>query len=420
MIRRDDEGHPEEVLSTFNDITELHRTKASLREVEARYVTLFERTTNPIFIVDLEGRYLHANEAALRFVECTLDELKSKMVRDFAPPEKDLEALQREHRRLWKQGGVVEARYRVADQTKTLMLTITSTMLHGERVLFGIGHDVTEIRRVEQERRQLEARVRQGQKLEAVGQLAGGIAHDFNNLLVGVQGNAELALLDVEPESAVRELLEDIELSAHRASDLCRQMLAFAGQGKLSNREIDLNQVIEQGKRLLQLTMAGTDTLRLELDPGPLVVNADLSQIRQILVNLVTNAAEAVSPGPGEITLRTRTLDHREIELSTLSVETTLAPRRYVAIEVEDDGCGMDEEMRARVFDPFYSTKFTGRGLGLSATLGIVRGHSGAIGVQSTPGRGSRFTVYLPLARDQRASQQPGGSLRAGDSIESS
>ena len=257
--------------------------------------------------------------------------------------------------------------------------------------------DITERKRAEEERLRVEHKLQESQKLESLGVLAGGIAHDFNNLLTGVIGNASLALVDLPADSPLGECLREIEDAAQRAADLCKQMLAYAGRGRFVVENLDLNRVIRETASLLQSSVSKNAALRFDLAATPLpTVQADATQLRQILMNLVINASEAIGAGPGTISVKTGVLTADRAYLETATVGADLPVGDYVLLEVRDTGSGMPPEILERIFDPFFTTKFTGRGLGLAATLGIVRGHRGAVRVESEAGRGTAFHILLP------------------------
>jgi signal transduction histidine kinase len=247
------------------------------------------------------------------------------------------------------------------------------------------------------ERRRLEQRLLEAEKLETLAVLAGGLAHDFNNLLVGVLGNATVLRERVGADDDARAKVEQIELAARRAAELTNQMLAYTSQGRFFVQPLRLSSLVEELGALLDGAVAGNADLRRELGPTALV-EGDPTQLRQVVLNLVTNASEALGEGGGTIAVRTRNLGADRRLLDELELGADGAGDAYVVLEVEDDGCGMDAETRARLFDPFFTTKLLGRGLGLAATLGIVRNHGGGIAIRSAPGEGSTFTVVLPAA----------------------
>lgn len=235
------------------------------------------------------------------------------------------------------------------------------------------------------------------QKLESLGLLASGIAHDFNNLLAVVLGNTATALEAVEPGHPAHAALTRVQTAVLRGRELTQQLMAYAGQGEAVEADIDVNELVEEMADLLRIAMSRQVSLDMDLADPPPVVRADVAQLRQIVMNLITNASDAIGDRPGRIQLRTGLL--REAPAGLDAVAMSAAPTGtppYALIEVRDDGCGMTRETAEKVFDPFFSTKAQGRGLGLSATLGFVRGHGGQVLVESAPGAGTRFRVLFP------------------------
>ncbi len=258
--------------------------------------------------------------------------------------------------------------------------------------------DVTAQHLAEEEKSRIERKLQETQKLESLGVLAGGIAHDFNNLLTGILGNASLARLDLPPNSPAQPSLEQIELVAQRAADLCKQMLAYSGKGRFIVQRIDLSSLVRDTADLLRLSISKSAVLKFTLTPDLPAISADATQMRQILMNLIINASEAIGERSGVISIATGVLHADRAYLTEAYLSPNIPEGDYVFLEVSDDGAGMDTETRERIFDPFFTTKFTGRGLGLAAVLGIVRGHQGALKVYSEPGRGTTFKLLLPCA----------------------
>ena len=280
-----------------------------------------------------------------------------------------------------------------------------------------VGEQITqailnrERREDEEAQRRLELQIQQAQKLESLGILAGGIAHDFNNLLTAILGNADLAKTEVLPGTAVHANLDDIEVASRRAADLCRQMLAYSGKGSFVIDAVDMPTLVREMAHMLDVSISKKVQLNMQFADDVPAVEADVTQIRQVVMNLITNASEAIGDAPGVIVLRLGALEADRSYLEQ-TVLTKVPAGRYAFLEVTDTGCGMDESVRARLFDPFFTTKFTGRGLGMAAVLGIVRGHQGAITVESTPGKGSTFRVLLPAASGPTATTTDTGDGR--------
>ena len=261
-----------------------------------------------------------------------------------------------------------------------------------------INNDITEKKRAEEARLNMEQQLLHAQKLESLGVLAGGIAHDFNNILMSIIGNADLALMRVNRESPAVENLHRIEEAAAHAADLAKQMLAYSGKGKFVVDTIDLNILLEEMLHMLKVSISKKAVLRLnQYQPLP-PVEADATQMRQIIMNLVINASEAIGDKSGVIAITTGCMDCDRSYLKNVWLDENLTDGLYVYLEIADSGCGMDSETLSKLFDPFFTTKFTGRGLGMAAVLGIVRGHKGAIKVYSEPGRGTTFKILLPVS----------------------
>lgn len=271
----------------------------------------------------------------------------------------------------------------------------------GARATLSLAVDVSDRRRAEAERIRLEEQLRETQKLESLGVLAGGIAHDFNNLLVGIMGNADLAMNGVKAGRVDADLmtqLHRIKTAALRAAELTGKMLAYSGKGKFVVSAIDLNDLTREMADLAGVSVPKGADLVLDLASDLPSFEGDIAQIRQIVMNLLTNGAEALSDRAGKITLRTSVVRVGPVGSSAPVVDDSLPAGPYVCLEVTDTGVGMDDGTRKRIFDPFFTTKTSGRGLGLAAVVGIVRAHEGAIRVTSKVGEGSTFRVLFPTS----------------------
>jgi PAS domain S-box-containing protein len=262
--------------------------------------------------------------------------------------------------------------------------------------MIGTIQDITERKRAEEERLALQRQMEQTQRLESLGVLAGGIAHDFNNLLMVVLGYADLAMRQASPMSPARESLAEIEKAGRRAAELCRQMLAYSGRGKFILETIVLGSLVEEMAHLLKATISKKAMLTLDLEKSIPPMEGDAAQVRQIVMNLITNASEAIGDRSGVIRISTGAMECSRAHLSATYLDDNLAEGLYVYIEVADTGCGMSRETIGRMFEPFFTTKFTGRGLGMAAVLGIVRGHKGAIHISSELGTGTTIRVLFP------------------------
>ncbi len=289
------------------------------------------------------------------------------------------------------------------DGIKRIILNYTAPVLDDGGALQGaivVNQDITALKRAEDERRKLDMQIQQTQKLESLGVLAGGIAHDFNNILMAVLGHADLALEEISPLSPARDNLMEIERAARRAAELCRQMLAYAGRASFALERVDLRELIEEMAHLLKTTISKKAVLNLRFDKELPSIQADAGQMRQIIMNLIINASEAVGERSGAINIALGAAHCDAEYLKQTELDDDLPPGRYLCLEVADTGCGMSPETRARLFEPFFTTKFTGRGLGMAAVLGIMRAHGGAVKVYSEVGRGSVFKLFFPALED--------------------
>jgi CheY-like chemotaxis protein len=251
------------------------------------------------------------------------------------------------------------------------------------------------------------------QRLESLGILAGGIAHDFNNLLTGILGSASLLRREVPASSSAFTHVEQIEHAAQRAAEFCRQMLAYSGKGRFSVQLVELAELVRDTLPLIELSVSKRAEVSLRLAASNAAIKADVIQMRQVVMNLVLNAAEALEGKGGVITITTGEVDADAAYLAEAWSSPDLATGRYVYLEVHDTGCGMSPEVQSRIFDPFFTTKFSGRGLGLSAVIGIVRGHGGAVRVYSEEGKGTSFKLLFPAVQGSPDRPETGPKKRA-------
>ena len=396
---KDEAGKVSGALSTARDITESRRAEEALRDSEERYRKLIDASPQGIFIVEASsrtGRY--ANPKFRRMFGYDANAIERLCVDDLHP-EDELPAVQRHFEEMLagRERHAPELRCRRADGTLFHAdVSVALIELGGEACVAGMFADATARMVSEERRREMERRLLHAQKLESMGVLAGGIAHDFNNLLTAILGNLDLTLEELPPESPVRGSIASAIRAANSAADLTRQMLAYSGKGRFVIQQVDLNEVVRANADLFRSAVARTAALVLDTGARIPLVEADPAQIQQVLMNLVTNASEAIGGRAGTISLTTGVVDCGDQYLKGSQLEAKPEAGRFVFVEVKDDGCGMDEEARCRMFEPFYTTKFTGRGLGMSVVLGIVRGHKGAVFVESQVGRGTAIRALFP------------------------
>jgi two-component system, cell cycle sensor histidine kinase and response regulator CckA len=367
-----------------------------------------------VFVKDLQGRFVFGNQAVADTYGVSPDELVGKLDADYNPSPEEIEIFRRQDAAVLEQRREIfipEERVTGRDgQTRWLQM-VKRPMLDAAGVpkyLLGVATDITSRKLAEDERRLLDHKLRDTQKLEGLGVLASGIAHDFNNLLTGVVGNAGLALRQVPANSPIAQRLQQIDAAARQASDLCNQMLTYAGKGHVTVESADLSTLVRDTTQLLRLSISKKAALEMRLEPDLPMVKIDAAQIRQVVMNLVLNASDALGGNPGKITVVTGCIEIDAAALNSPELAPDLAPDlaegTYVFLEVSDTGSGMSSDTLARIYDPFFTTKFKGRGLGLAAVQGIVLSHRGAIRARSEVSRGTTFRMFLP-AHEPRTSR---------------
>lgn len=408
MVKNELTGEPEfQVLA--RDITELKKTAIALEASEKRLKNLIEHSPMGIMVSSSDPhRILLMNPAMLTLLAPDGDSLLNGSLDRF------LDRFHPEDRKAasdviinCKPESAVPLRLSGTGNQPVFVEIATSEIdFDGFQAIQVVLNNVTS--RVEAERRrlELEEQVHRSQRMESLGVLAGGVAHDFNNLLAAIMGNTDLLKHEFTPGTETRETLEEIMRAAGQGADLCRQLLDYSGRKPMNKSPVDLNRVVEETTRLLGITIPRRINLTLELEGKLPAVHGDASQLRQVLMNLVTNAAEAVGDSPGQIHIRTGCSPCDTPPKSRDPGERSFDPT--VFLEVEDNGCGMPPHVLNRIFEPFFSTKFTGRGLGLAAVRGIVQGHGGVFDVKSQEGHGTCFRVLVP-ASDQKAPDEQDG-----------
>jgi PAS domain S-box-containing protein len=396
------------VYTTFTDITENKKAEEALRFSEEKFSKAFQASPVWVVLSSLhDGRYLEVNETFLKMTGFSRKEVIGRTSLELGTW---VDTRERDHivAEILRTGSIsnfeVRRRTKSGDQL-TMLFSGETVEVGGKKRLLSVSMDITERKMAEEERRKMQAQVQQVQKLESLGILAGGIAHDFNNLLMGVMGNAGLALMELPPESPPTSYVKQIEATARRLAELTNQLLAYSGKGKFLTSHIDLSNLVRELAGLLKTVVSKKATLRYDYDEDIPAIEADPTQIRQVVMNLITNASDALEDKEGLISVRTGTLQADNTYLEETYLREELPPGLYAYVEVSDTGVGMDSQTKAKIFDPFFTTKFAGRGLGLAAVLGIVRGHQGAVKIYSEPGQGTTFKVLFP------ASSQPAQDL---------
>jgi len=390
---------PSSTIDEFNQLSAtLQHMARQLQDSETLYRTLFEQLPDGVVLWSLPDlKPLQFNTTAHLLHGYTREEFSQLSIVDL-DADLDQARIQAMTDELRKEKTLrFESRLRTkTGEHRSIYISLQLVEISGQAMILAIQRDITELKQAETERIQLEKQLLHAQKLESLGVLAGGIAHDFNNILMAILGNAEMALLRINRESPAVENLHRIEQAAARAAELARQMLAYSGKGKFVVENLDMNCLLEEMLHMLKVSISKKAVLRFNLHQPLPSVEADATQIRQIIMNLVINASEAIGDKSGFISVTTGCMECDQGYLKDVWLDETLAPGRYVYLEISDTGCGMDKDTLAKLFDPFFTTKFTGRGLGMAAVQGIVRGHKGAIKVYSEAGKGTSFKVLFP------------------------
>jgi PAS domain S-box-containing protein len=395
-----------------HDITALKKAQKDLEKSEERYLDLLENANDLIQSVAPDGTFLYVNRAWIKTLGYTREDVAKLKLMDVWATE-----CQWKCQDMFKtvlSGGKaehLETTFIAKDGRHIILEGNANCQLdeHG-RPLFtrGIFRDITDKKRAEEERKRLEERVQRTKKIEAIGVLAGGMAHQFNNIMAGILGYAELCLARLPADSPLKDFLLKIEQGARRAAELTTKMLAYSGQAMFMPKEIELAAFIREKARIIKTTLPQKAELRLDIQTEPILINADPTQLKYLVMDLAANASEALDDEGGLITIKTGKMYADRQYISQAFLAEGSKEGDYAFIEVSDTGMGMDEETLVRIFDPFFTTKFTGRGLGMAAVLGIVKGHNGIINVSSRPSHGTTVRVLLPVKshKDINAARQ--------------
>jgi PAS domain S-box-containing protein len=381
------------------------KSEDALRQSEEKFSAFTNQSTDSIGVADVQGNYTYVNPAFCRLVGYSENELMAMTVFDVTSDSQDKATFAKS-----KGSGVgtpIHVVLKRKDGTDFLAEVVGTNIKYGEeQCVLGVVRDITEREQAEQEKLSLERQVQHAQKLESLGLLAGGIAHDFNNLLTAILGNADLALDELPDDSPARVNIQEIESASKRAAELARQMLAYSGKGRFIIQAICCRELVEEIGHLLDVSVSKKINIKHEYSDDSQTFAGDATQIRQVIMNLITNASESIGDKTGTITLSTGVMDCTRVYLNNInktllvSMSEPLSAGTYTYFEVTDTGCGMDDETMGKIFDPFFTTKFTGRGLGMSAVLGIVRGHRGALKVDSEVGKGTTFRILFPVSQE--------------------
>src|SRR4051812_231561 len=417
---RDKAGTLTGVAKIIRDDTELKRSEELLQYQLNLADAIANNAAEGLMLVDNEGRLTFINPSAQSMFGWSQEELVGELLHNrLRCRSADGNWLASEdcpHMKVLITGETVrsEEDYFLHKDGRLIPISSSVAPIPSDGTISGavlVVRDLTHQKSSEAVQRENEAALQQAQKLESIGVLAGGIAHDFNNLLTGIMGNAGLArrALNSGKTEQAASLLGDVLSASQRAADLTRQLLAYAGKGRFVIASVDLCKLVSEVSALIRTSISKKISLVIDVPEDCPLIEADRAQLQQLVMNLVINGGEAIGDDPGTLAVRGRSEHFTERRERPRAEGFPIATGEYVRIEVTDTGAGMDAETRDRIFEPFFTTKFLGRGLGLSAALGIVRGHRGAISVRSEPGRGTAFTVLLPVPREPRVSDRVSG-----------
>ena len=388
-----------ELLFISRDISKRIQFEEDLKRSEERYRILIEKSPIAIYYSDFKGKLLYGNRKTEELIGYKSNELTGKSFRELKvldPQDIGKAAKLLTLNSLGRATGPDLFTLNRKDGSHVTVEISTEVITIGkERVVLGMVQDITE-------RNRLEEQLLQAQKMESIGTLAGGIAHDFNNLLMGIQGNADLMLLNTDQNHLHRNRLQPIEKLVHSGADLTRQLLGFARKGKCKVKPININDLVDKTSDMFGRTKKEI-TVHTGYDNAVWPVEVDQSQIEQVLLNIYINAWQAMPEG-GEIKLETENVTFDKDDAMAHFVE----PGAFVKISITDTGVGMDKKTQQRIFDPFFTTKEMGRGtgLGMATAYGIIRNHGGIINVSSEEGKGTTFTIYLPASKQKVAEDE--------------
>lgn len=405
-----------ELRQTLEDLrqslAERKRSEEELRVSREYFATVFNSIHDALLILDTQtGQLLDVNRRACEMSGYSREEMLANGLGPLCadmPPYTMAEVAQSLEKIRTEGPQILEW------LAKTRAGTLVWVEVNGHRVQIGPDdrlvitvRDIRERKTAEEERLNYERRLQETQRLESLGLLAGGIAHDFNNLLAAILGNIELALMAIPEKSSPYEDIQAAIIATKRAADLVQQMLAYAGKGRFLIESVDLSQLIRETVQLIQTSVTKNARLNLHVPASLPPIDADATQLRQVVMNLVINAAESLGDRSGTIDVSAGVRDSQDISPAHVFPGEPLPPGPCVYLEVADTGSGMPPERLDKIFDPFYSTKFIGRGLGLPVVLGIVRSHKGAIQVDSQAGKGTTFRVFFPVSPQPAPARNP-------------
>ncbi len=404
-------GKPIGFRGIVRDMTQRKQSERALRESEARYRQLLNHAPSGIYEIDLtNGKFISVNDVMCEYTGYTRHELLTMNAFDILTEESQKKSLERFDRIQKGEKVPLSIEYKI--KTKhghELWAMLNSKFLEDEKgrptKVLVVAHDISEQKQAQEEKKNLEYQLQQAQKMEAIGTLAGGIAHDFNNILSVIIGYTELILMNAQVDSEVRQNLKEIFSASKHARDMVKQILAFSRQNKQERKPIQVAHIVKEALKMLRASLPATISIQQKIEKNTGIIEADPTQIHQVLMNLCTNAAHAIDEKDGELEIRLANVD---LERNAAAKIPDLYPGPFLKLSVRDTGDGIAPEALPQIFNPYFTTKEKGEGtgLGLAVVQGIIKSLNGAITVDSEVGKGSTFHVYLPTIKRELADEE--------------
>ncbi len=387
------------------DITQRKKALIALSEQRTFFRTVIDTDPNFIFAKDKNGVFTLANKAVAEAYGTTVEGILGKTDSDFNSNQEQVNGYREDDLYVLREGKILNEIEEVITDSKgatRYLQTVKSPIFDKNGVpiyVLGVSTDITERKKSEEKKQELLRKLEHTQKLESLGVLASGIAHDFNNLLLGIIGNSALSLKYIEEGSPAKSFIEKTVAAAENATELTSQLLSYSGKGTFFITPVELTTAVRETSMLVERITEKKGNVIFSVPTEDIIIDADMGQLRQVILNLITNAADAIETTNGEIVIKTDTQYLDSLPPDVVSEDFRVSKGTYAVLEVQDNGCGMSDEVKRNIFDPFFTTKSTGRGLGLASVLGIVRSHKGMLCLTSSPGQGSNFRIYLPLSK---------------------